>query len=129
MRPEDHDQIFRGESPHVERKSSHRDQSEILQAVCAFANDLEGVHRSSFVVVGVRDQGTPTGEYDDPEIADKAQQKLSSMLSSTQIVPHPSCPIHQLTHQGTPSLSSRSRPSRFRRSSRSTVPPGSVKVR
>ena len=100
MGPEDRAQIFHGESPHVERKSSHKDRSEILQAVCAFANDLEGMQRSSFVVVGVRPEGAPTGEYDDPQEADRAQQKLSSMLSSTQIMPHPSCPIHQLTHEG-----------------------------
>lgn len=100
MRPEDHDEILRGESPHVERKSSHKDRSEILQAVCAFANDLEGSSRSSFLVVGVDDHGAATGSYDSAKAADDAQKALASMLSSTQIIPHPSCPIHVAAHQG-----------------------------
>lgn len=100
MRPEDQDTIRRGEGPHVERKSSHKDRSVILQAVCGFANDLEGSKRSSFVVVGVDDRGIATGAYDSAKDADEAQQALANMLSSTQIIPHPSCPIHVLDQQG-----------------------------
>jgi ATP-dependent DNA helicase RecG len=100
MRPEDHDEILRGESPHVERKSSHKDRSEILQAVCAFANDLDGSGRSSFLVVGVDDHGAATGGYDSAKAADDAQKALATILSSTQIIPHPSCPIHVASHQG-----------------------------
>lgn len=100
MRPEDLDAILRGEGPHVERKSSHKDKSVILQAVCGFANDLEGSRRSSYVVVGVDDHGTATGAYDDAKDADDAQQALANMLSSTLIIPHPSCPILVLEHQG-----------------------------
>lgn len=100
MLPEDLEKIFRGETPHVERKSSHKDRSEILQAVCAFANDIEGAHRPSHVVVGIDPQGAPTRAYDDPEEADRAQQALANMLSSTQIIPHPSCPIHQVDYRG-----------------------------
>lgn len=100
MRPQDTDEILRGESPHVERKSSHKDQSAILQAVCAFANDLDGSGRSSYLVVGVDDGGVATGAYDTAKAADDAQKALASMLSSTQIIPHPSCPIRTENHDG-----------------------------
>lgn len=100
MRPEDLESIFRGETPHVERKSGHKDRSEILQAVCAFANDFDGERQPGYVVVGIDPQGKPTGAYDHPDAADKAQQDLTNMLSSTQIIPHPSCPIHQESYCG-----------------------------
>jgi ATP-dependent DNA helicase RecG len=99
MSPEELEQIFRGETPHVEHKSSHKDQSEILQAVCAFANDLEGEGVTSFLVVGLDPRGVPTGIYDSPVEADKAQQTLSAMLSSTQLLPHPSCPIRPVQYR------------------------------
>lgn len=95
--PEEIEALFREETSHVEWKESH-DAKDLLDAVCAFANDLADSKREGHVVIGVRSKtGAPTGKY--PRAGtntDEVQQKLASLLNSTKIIPHPAVDIETL---------------------------------
>ncbi|MBA3547069.1 MAG: putative DNA binding domain-containing protein [Nannocystis sp.] len=82
------DQLFQEESSHVEWKESH-EAKDLLDAVCAFANDLADSKRTGIILVGVDKNGVPTGRYQHGPEADKVQQQLATTLSSTKILPHP----------------------------------------
>lgn len=84
----DDDILFREESEHVEWKESH-DAKDLLDAVCAFANDLSDSKQAGTVVIGLDNRGAPTGKYQHGEQADKVQQHLVNLLSSTKLMPHP----------------------------------------
>lgn len=58
----------------------------ILEAVCAFANDLPGSGESGVVFVGVRDNREPVGI----NVTDRMLRQLSSIKTDGNIVPPPS---------------------------------------
>ncbi|MBZ5708706.1 AlbA family DNA-binding domain-containing protein [Nannocystis pusilla] len=90
MAPEDIEALFRGETAHVEWKESH-EAKDLLDAVCAFANDLADSKRAGHVVIGVHARsGKPCGKYPQATTnADEVQQKLVSLISSTKIIRTP----------------------------------------
>jgi ATP-dependent DNA helicase RecG len=69
------------------KESAQRD--DLLQTVCAMANDLRDCHQPGYVLLGVRRDGTPVGVGRTAEL-DPLQQKLSDWLRSTKIAPTPS---------------------------------------
>lgn len=84
------------ESQRVEWKQSAKDAGEILQAACAFANDLAGNGQPGYLVIGVDKRGSAVGA----DASDEALQKLVNRLTSTRILPNPSFSVDALEHQG-----------------------------
>jgi predicted HTH transcriptional regulator len=74
------------ESPRVEWKASDR-TTDVLDAVCALANDLEGSGAPGFVVLGMNPKGVLTGlGYADAASRDRAQQALARSGAFVEIV-------------------------------------------
>ena len=74
------------ESYRVERKSSMTgNKSAIEEALCAFANDLPASGEAGVLLVGVDDDGAPSGI----PITDQLLQSLSSIRSDGNILPFP----------------------------------------
>lgn len=93
------DRLFREESGHVEWKESH-DAKDLLDAVCAFANDLADSKQAGTIVIGLDKSGAPTGKYQRGDQADRVQQHLVNLLSSTKLMPHPVFRIEAHEHDG-----------------------------
>ena len=68
--------LLEGETSRVEWKQSDRDANEILQAVCALANDLESSGKPGWLLLGVDNSGRPVGLGTlSPQARDEAIQK------------------------------------------------------
>lgn len=86
------------ESDRVERKESFAGSAreKIAQAVCAFANDLPGSGLPGVVMVGLRDDGTPTGLA----ITDELLQNLGAIRSDGKVLPLPVMVVERRTLGG-----------------------------
>lgn len=80
------------ESDRVERKASLSDGSErIGQAICAFANDMPGRGEVGLVLLGVTDDGRPSGL----SITDRVLQTLAAFRSDGNILPLPTISVEK----------------------------------
>jgi ATP-dependent DNA helicase RecG len=86
------------ESDRVERKESLGGQAKDRagQAVCAFANDLPGHGKPGVLMVGVDDEGRPTGL----PITDQMLQELAALRSNGNILPLPNLVVEKRSIQG-----------------------------
>jgi ATP-dependent DNA helicase RecG len=86
------------ESDRVERKQSwSKDASDkAYQAVCAFANDLPNHGQPGVLLVGVEDDGKPSGLT----ISDELLQSLGDLRSNGQIVPPPTIVVEKRSLDG-----------------------------
>ncbi len=96
---EEFNRLIEGEeSDRVEFKESlggsARDR--VREAICAFANDLGGSNQKGIVVVGLRDDGTPTGN----SVTDEMLRTLVDMRSDGNIVPPPVILVERRTYAG-----------------------------
>ncbi len=66
------------------------------EAVCAFANDLTGTGRAGVLIIGARDDGSPSGI----SVDDKLLIALTDMRSDGNIVPPPSMYVERRTLDG-----------------------------
>jgi ATP-dependent DNA helicase RecG len=74
------------ESDRVERKESLKNSAdEVRQAICAFANDLPDRRQPGVVVIGLRDNGQPSGL----PITDELLRRLADMRGDGNILPVP----------------------------------------
>ena len=75
------------ESDLVERKESLRGDApkKTRQAICAFANDLPNHNQPGVVLIGAKDDGTPSGE----NMSDELLRSLADMRSDGKILPLP----------------------------------------
>lgn len=75
------------ESDRVERKESfaHAARDRVAQAICAFANDLPGHSAPGLVIIGMRDDGQPSGVA----VTDELLLNLGSLRSDGNILPLP----------------------------------------
>ncbi len=73
------------ESDRIERTVSTKDTDKFSEAVCAFANDLPNHQKPGYLIVGVNDEGAPTGL----EITDQLLQRLGALRSDGNIQPLP----------------------------------------
>lgn len=69
----------------VERKAALTDKDKVGQAICAFANDLPGRGRTGVLLIGVRDDGCPSGL----PITDALLQELADYRDQGRILPLP----------------------------------------
>ncbi len=68
----------------------------ILEAICAFANDLQGSGEPGIVAVGLRDDGVPVGI----SVTDEMLGKLTDMRSDGNIVPPPALLAEKRSYLG-----------------------------
>ncbi len=88
------------ESDLVERKESLRGDAptRIREAVCAFANDLPDRRQPGVVLVGARDDGSPSGL----DVDDRLLLQLADIKTDGNIVPPPSMTVEKRILFGTP---------------------------
>lgn len=79
------------ESDRVERKASIADKEKICQAICAFANDLPQHRKPGVIVIGARDDGSPSGV----PVTDRLLQDLADLRSNGNIHPFPSLTVQK----------------------------------
>jgi ATP-dependent DNA helicase RecG len=77
------------ESDRVERKEALSDRDKVAQAVCAFANDLPNHGLPGYVLVGVSDEGRPSGL----PITDQLLLTLGHLRDDGNILPLPSITV------------------------------------
>ncbi|MFC1643134.1 ATP-binding protein [Myxococcota bacterium] len=86
------------ESDRVERKESFarsiRDR--VAQAVCAYANDLPGYHAPGLILVGMKDNGGPSGK----PITDELLRGLGALRNDGNILPLPTIVVRRVVMQG-----------------------------
>lgn len=81
------------ESDRIERTSSFREDM-LGPAVCAFSNDFPNHKKSGYLLLGVDDDGTPSGI----KIGDEALQKVGNLKSNGNVLPQPSMVVSQVFH-------------------------------
>jgi ATP-dependent DNA helicase RecG len=84
------------ESDRVERKEAMSDRDKVAQAVCAFANDLPGHGAPGYVLVGVTDNGSPSGLA----ITDQLLLRLADLRDDGNILPLPSMTVSKRLLEG-----------------------------
>lgn len=78
-----------GESEWSEWKEN--DSEGVVQFACAFANALNGSDRPGYILIGVKKDGDVVGV----DTSDEAIQRVVNRLTSTKILPHPSCNVQK----------------------------------
>lgn len=84
------------ESERLERKASVSDRDKLRQTICAFANDLAGRGELAHLVLGVADDGSPSGLA----VNDKLLQQLTMFRDDGKIQPLPQLHVEAIPWQG-----------------------------
>jgi len=79
------------ESDRVERTVSTAKTDKFAEAVCAFANDFPGHRTPGYLLVGVTDDGRPSGL----EVTDQLLQNLAALRSDGNIQPLPAMTVQR----------------------------------
>jgi ATP-dependent DNA helicase RecG len=86
------------ESDRVERKASLAEREKILEAICAFANDLPNHRQEGVLFVGVHDGGACANL----PITDDLLKTLADMRSNGNILPFPHMTVEKMTLKALP---------------------------
>lgn len=81
------------ESDRIERTQSTNKTDKFAQAVCAFANDLPNHGEPGYLVIGVNDNGEPTGIT----VTDQLLQNLGALRSDGNIQPLPAISVAKIS--------------------------------
>lgn len=73
------------ESDRVERTTSVSETDKFCQAICAFANDLPNHRQPGYLLIGVKDNGSPSGL----NVTDQLLQNLGAIRSDGNVLPQP----------------------------------------
>lgn len=84
------------ESDRVERTVSVSDTDKFCQAICAFANDLPNHRQAGYLLIGVRDDGTPSGL----QVSDDLLLNLGAIRSDGNVLPSPAMSVHKFSING-----------------------------
>ncbi len=84
------------ESDRAERTVSVRNVDKFCEAICAFANDLPNHGRPGYLLVGVNDDGKPSGL----EVTDQLLQNLAAHRSNGNILPLPQMNVQKVSIDG-----------------------------
>ena len=82
-----------GESAQVEYTQSAKDTDKLSEAVCAFANDIGGYGQPGYLLVGVNDNGEPSGL----QVDDDLLVRLGDLRSNGNILPLPSIKVEKIS--------------------------------
>lgn len=77
----------------VERKESLSDKDKVMQAICAYANDLPNHREPGYIFVGVNDGGSTVGL----KVDDRLLLTLSDIRDSGKILPLPHMDVHPVS--------------------------------
>lgn len=81
------------ESDLVERKESLTDKDKVMQAICAYANDLPNHREPGYILIGVNDRGNTVGL----NVSDQLLVTLASIRDSGKILPLPRMEVNPIT--------------------------------
>jgi ATP-dependent DNA helicase RecG len=84
------------ESANLERKESWKSADKIREAACAFANDFRGSNEPSFIVVGLRNDGSCAGTA----INDELLTRLGEIRADGTLAPPPRIEIDETMANG-----------------------------
>ncbi|MFN0171684.1 MAG: RNA-binding domain-containing protein [Bryobacteraceae bacterium] len=84
------------ESDRIERTRSTKDTEKFSKAVTAFCNDLPNHRRPGYLVIGVADEGAPTGL----KVSDELLRDLAALRSDGNIQPLPSINVAKFSLPG-----------------------------
>jgi ATP-dependent DNA helicase RecG len=84
------------ESDRVERTVSTKDREKFAEAVCAFANDMPGHRTPGYLLIGVDDDGQPSGI----DVTDALLQQLAGLRSDGNILPIPAISVAKFVLNG-----------------------------
>ena len=84
------------EADQIERTISTRDTDKFAKAICAFANDLPNHKSPGFLILGVNDDGTPSGLT----VTDQLLQNLAALRSDGNIQPLPAITVTKYGLEG-----------------------------
>ncbi len=76
----------------VERKEALTDSGKVMQAICAFANDLPDHREPGYVIIGANDEGKTVGL----EIDDRLLLTLANMRDRGKILPLPHMDVQRV---------------------------------
>ena len=80
------------ESDRIERTVSTGKTDKFAEAICAFSNDFPGHRRPGYLLIGVGDDGTPSGL----EVTDQLLQNLAALRSDGNIQPLPAIAVTKM---------------------------------
>ncbi len=79
------------ESDRVERTRSTQNTDKFCEAICAFSNDFPNHESAGYLLIGVDDEGQPTGL----EATDELLRNLGAIRSSGNILPPPAMTVEK----------------------------------
>jgi len=79
------------ESDRIERTTSTNNTDKFAQAVCAFSNDFPNHRCPGYLLIGVNDDGTPSGL----QVTDRLLQNLAALRSAGNIQPLPALTVQK----------------------------------
>ncbi|MGO9228184.1 MAG: ATP-binding protein [Bryobacteraceae bacterium] len=88
--------LAKGEADRIERTVSTKDTDKFSEAVTAFANDLPYHRLPGYLVIGVHDDGTPSGL----DVTDQLLQNLGGLKTDGNIQPLPSLNVAKFSLPG-----------------------------
>lgn len=88
--------LAEGEADRIERTTSIKDTDKFSEAVAAFANDLPNHGLPGYLVIGVNDDGSPSGL----EVTDQLLQNLGGLRADGNIQPLPSLNVAKFSLPG-----------------------------
>lgn len=80
----------------IEKTSSTNDTEKYCQAICAFSNDMPDSKKPGYLILGVQENGTPTGI----KATDKLLKDLAGLRTDGNILPIPSMAVEHVSVQG-----------------------------
>lgn len=83
------------ESDRVELTVSKSNTDKFGQAICAFANDFPAHRRPGYLIVGIGDDGRPSGLA----VSDQLQRNLGALASDVNFEPRPTMTVQKYTLQ------------------------------
>jgi ATP-dependent DNA helicase RecG len=81
------------ESDRIERTISTNNTDKFAQAICAFSNDFPNHKSPGYLLLGVNDNGTPSGL----RVSDRLLQNLAALRSAGNIQPLPALTVQKYT--------------------------------
>ena len=84
------------ESDRVERTTSTTKTDKFAEAVCAFANDFPNHRRPGYLILGVNDDGTPSGL----EVTDELLKNLAAIRADGNVQPLPAMTVSKFSLAG-----------------------------
>jgi ATP-dependent DNA helicase RecG len=81
------------ESDYIERTISTNNVDKFAQAICAFSNDLPNHRCAGYLLIGINDDGSPSGL----RVSDRLLQNLAALRSAGNIQPLPALTVQKYT--------------------------------